>query len=187
MVTVQSVTYYVNHWCRLDDLCIRSGSVQEMCRKKITSLHEHRKTTLVYFQVTQIKTFNDYYAKLLKVQALSVLVFNWAFYHKFVMFLDFAKLTKWLSVNLTCSKMQDNNFDTYMNTFIEDIYWFEVSWNLLGFNLIDWVNLFSRNELNFCQFVMTKIMTHALRPIMFHVIRLVIQSNFIKTTCSWFL
>lgn len=75
-------------------LCILSESVQEVCRKKTTSLHEHRKTTLVYFQVTQIKTFNDDHAKPLEVQALSVLVLNVAFYHKFVMFLDFVNLTK---------------------------------------------------------------------------------------------
>ena len=75
-------------------LCIQTGSLQEVFRKKITSLHEHRKTTLVYFQVTQIKTFNDYHAKSLKVRALSLLVLNGAFYHKFVMFLDFANSTK---------------------------------------------------------------------------------------------
>ena len=57
-------------------LCIRSGSVHEVCRKKPTSLHEHRKTTLVYFHVTQIKTFNNDHAKPLEVQALLCLSFE---------------------------------------------------------------------------------------------------------------
>ena len=74
--------------------------------------------------------------------------------------------------------------DTCIYTFIEDIYWFEANRNLLGINLIDWLNLYSRNEFNVWQFMRTKILTHALRPIMFHVIRVIIQ--FLSKPCSLF-
>lgn len=80
--------------------------------------------------------------------------------------------------------LEDKMQDTYMYTLIEDIYGFEASRNILGINLIDF-NLYSRNELNVSQFMRTKILTHALRPIMFYVIRVIIQS--LSKPCSLFL